>query len=64
MHGRTETLMENVIVIAILAAIVGGIVLYLWKAKKRGEKCIGCPYCKQCGGHCTGAKPSEETEKK
>ena len=44
--------MENAIVIVILAAIVAAIVLYLVKAKKRGEKCIGCPYAKQCGGKC------------
>ena len=44
--------MENAIVIVILAAIVAAIVLYLVKAKKRGEKCIGCPYAKQCSGKC------------
>lgn len=38
----------NIILIVILTAIAGGIVWYLVKAKKRGEKCIGCPYCKQC----------------
>ena len=42
--------MENFIIIAIVACIVGGIILYLYKAKKRGETCIGCPYAKQCGG--------------
>jgi radical SAM protein with 4Fe4S-binding SPASM domain len=44
--------MENAIVIVVLAAIVAAIVLYLVKAKKRGEKCIGCPYAKQCSGKC------------
>lgn len=44
--------MENIIVIAVVAAIVGGIVWYLVRAKKRGEQCIGCPYAKQCGGKC------------
>lgn len=44
--------MENIIIILILLAIVGGIVWYLYRAKKRGEKCIGCPYAKQCGGKC------------
>ena len=44
--------MENIIIIAILLAIVGGIGWYLYRAKKRGQKCIGCPYAKECGGNC------------
>ena len=44
--------MENVIVVLILVAIITGIVIYLLRAKKRGEKCIGCPYAKQCKGKC------------
>ncbi len=46
--------MENIIVGVILIAIVIGIALFLRRAKKRGEKCIGCPYAKQCGGKCSG----------
>jgi len=44
--------MENVIIILILLAIVSLIILFLVKAKKRGEKCIGCPYAKQCSKKC------------
>lgn len=44
--------MENIIVILILVAIAAGIICYLVRAKKRGEKCIGCPYAKQCGNKC------------
>ena len=45
--------MENVIIVLILAAIAAGIIVYLVRAKKRGEKCIGCPYAKQCRtGNC------------
>lgn len=40
--------MTDIILIAILLIIVGAICLYLYKAKKRGEHCIGCPYAKQC----------------
>lgn len=43
--------MENIILIAILACVVGGTVFYLYRAGKRGENCIGCPYAKQCKGH-------------
>jgi len=41
-------IMENVILSLVLLAIVGGAALYVYKAKKRGEKCIGCPHSKQC----------------
>ena len=40
--------MKNIILIAILIFIVGSILFYLYKAKKRGEHCIGCPYAKEC----------------
>lgn len=42
--------MENVIVIVILVAIAAGILWYLIRSKKRGDKCVGCPYAKQCAG--------------
>ena len=35
--------MENVIIIAILVVIVGLAARYVYKAKKSGRKCIGCP---------------------
>ena len=47
--------MIDLIVIAILLAITGGIVFCLYRAKKRGETCIGCPHAKQCGGKCSGS---------
>lgn len=52
----------DVIVSVILIAIIGGIVAYIVKAKKRGEKCIGCPYAKQCGGKCGGCGTKNETK--
>lgn len=48
--------MENYIIILIVTAIVVGIIVYLRKAKKRGEKCIGCPYAKECNGSCSTNK--------
>jgi len=44
--------MENIILILILLAIAGGIIWYLIREKKRGNKCVGCPYAKECGGKC------------
>ncbi|MDD6143204.1 MAG: FeoB-associated Cys-rich membrane protein [bacterium] len=41
--------MTNVIVILVLLAVLGAAAGYVYRAKKRGEKCVGCPYAKQCG---------------
>lgn len=56
--------MENFIIIVILLGIIGGIVWYLRKAKKRGETCIGCPYAKQCSGKCNGGCGNAKTDSK
>ena len=48
--------MENWIIGLILVAIVVAVVAYLVRAKKKGQTCVGCPYCKQCGGHCDSTK--------
>lgn len=55
-------LMENWIIVLILVAIVAAIVVYLVRAKKRGETCIGCPYCKQCGSK-NGGGCSSKTDR-
>lgn len=54
--------MENVILITVILAILGGASFYIYRAKKRGEHCVGCPYAKECmskgagcGGKCGGA---------
>ena len=44
--------MENIIIIAIIVVIVGVAALYVYKAKKNGKKCIGCPDSNSCGGNC------------
>ncbi len=41
--------MENVILIFVLAAILGGAAVYIVRAKKKGVKCIGCPAGGSCG---------------
>ena len=43
--------MENAIVILIVAVIVGLAAAYVYKEKKNGHKCIGCPGgCRGCSG--------------
>lgn len=44
--------MENFIIIAVLVILVGSASYYIWKSKKSGKKCIGCP-CSGTGScHC------------
>ncbi len=45
--------MTDLIILLILALILGGAGLYIRRAKKRGQKCIGCPHAKSCGGGCS-----------
>jgi len=40
---------ENIIIISLVVIIVALAGFYIYKAKKNGQKCIGCPYAKQCG---------------
>ena len=52
--------MENILIIAVVLAIVGLAVGYVIRAKKKGAKCIGCPSggtcgksgCSGCSGQC------------
>lgn len=49
------------IIIAVIVLILGLSGWFIWKSKKSGKKCIGCPdscACASgnCGGSCTGCK--------
>ena len=46
--------MENVMILVLLGLILGGAAGYIYKAKKKGVKCIGCPDGGKCGGCCSG----------
>ena len=46
--------MENLIILAVVGLILGLAGGYIWKAKKRGAKCIGCPSSGSCSGACGG----------
>ncbi len=55
--------MEDIIIIAILLGLSAMSIIYIYRAKKRGSGCIGCPYSKQCGGKCgSGPKKKELTK--
>ena len=42
----------DIIIVAVLALILGLAARYVYKAKKSGKKCIGCPNGGSCSGHC------------
>ena len=54
--------MADIIVVAVLITIIGGVLLYIYKAKKRGDACIGCPHAKACGGKCHGGCSTDKEE--
>lgn len=48
--------MANVILIGVLIVLVGAAVFYIYKEKKKGTRCIGCPAGGQCSGKCCSSK--------
>lgn len=63
-------MLENIIIIVCLAVIIGLAILYIYKAKQKGNKCIGCPhgsFCssadkKICNSNCCCAVDQESKE--
>ena len=56
--------MDDLIVLAVVAGILAAAAGYVYKQKKSGAKCIGCPDSKTCAGHCqscTGCSCGKET---
>ena len=52
----------EIIAVIAIALVIGGAVAYIVKEKKRGSKCIGCPYAKECGGRCGGQGKDNDSE--
>ena len=51
--------MENLIIITVVGVIIGLVIRYIYKEKKRGTVCIGCPDSAACAakggcGSCNG----------
>lgn len=40
--------MEDILVLVILAIVLLAAIIYVARAKKKGVKCVGCPYAKTC----------------
>ncbi len=52
--------MENYIIAGVLILILVCAGLYVYKAKKRGVKCIGCPAGGNCSGKCSCCENDEK----
>ena len=48
--------MADIVVAVILCVVVFLAVRYIVKERKKGVKCIGCPYSSACGGNCHSQK--------
>ena len=40
--------MIDFVISVILILLVGAAVFYIYKSKKSGKKCVGCPYAESC----------------
>lgn len=41
--------MIDFVISLVLFVVVGAAIFYIYKSKKSGKKCIGCPYAESCG---------------
>ena len=48
----------DVIAIVAVALVLAGAICYIVRAKRRGQKCVGCPYSK---GGCTSCSCQSNT---
>ena len=53
---------DDIIAAVAIVLIIGGAIAYIIKAKKSGQKCVGCPYSKSCGGNCQHKCTEEKSE--
>ena len=62
-------MITDIIVLSIVALIIGAVIFYIVRQKKKGVKCIGCPAganaCRAsgCGGNCSGCSGSCRMQK-
>ena len=56
--------MIDLILIVILLGIAAAVVFYLYREKKRGVTCVGCPHAKACAKRKSGGCSCGGSEKK
>jgi len=54
----------DLIAVAVLVLILGGAIAYIMKEKKRGVKCVGCPYADSCAAKAKKGTCSCQEEEK
>ena len=57
--------LADIFAIAVIVFAIGGAIVYIVRQKKKGSKCIGCPYSDSCGKgkacpSCSAEKNKEE----
>ncbi len=54
--------MVDLLIIAAVLAVTGGAGWYVWREKKRGRACIGCPHAGSCPhrGNCSQTREGEK----
>jgi len=52
-------MIENAILIAVIVIVIGAASFYIYKEKKKGVKCVGCPYAKECAKKNCGSSHTE-----
>ena len=52
------SVIANAVIILIMAVILTGACLYIYKEKKKGRHCIGCPMAGKCPKHAACSKDS------
>lgn len=56
--------MENFVIILIVSVIIGLAAFYIYKSKKAGKKCVGCPYSCSCSKsakeNCCSSQPKDK----
>ena len=48
--------MTDIIVVLVVAVVVALASFYIYRSKKSGNKCVGCPVSKNCSGSCCDKK--------
>ena len=53
---------EDIIIVAVLVVVLGLAAWYVYKAKKSGQKCIGCPHGKSCSSCNCGCSDNKQKD--
>ena len=42
----------DILLVAVILCTVAFCIFCIYRSKKKGKKCIGCPHSQSCQGHC------------